>query len=195
LLKSKFTRLRGPSITETGLDLELGRDVSALSTLTGEQVKTAAPVIPSQVQTRLKMRLKLLTPVLLSVALSMVGQLILKRGMSDMGPVSLTNRSLFETAWSIATDPFVIVGMVIYAVSVLYWLVGLSRVPLSYAYPFISLSYVVILGASFFLLGEQLNLLRISGVIVICLGVLLVAFSNPSDTKKPDSDNDRGARS
>jgi drug/metabolite transporter (DMT)-like permease len=180
LLKFKLARLRGPSIAETGLDLKLSATEVAAPVI--EQPQSEKIARPGSFQATLKSRMKLLAPVLISVILSMVGQLILKRGMSDLGPVSFTNRGLPEIIWAIATDPFIIVGMVIYAVSVLYWLVGLSRVPLSYAYPFISLSYVLILGASFFLLGEHLSLLRISGVLVICLGVLLVAFSNPSDT-------------
>lgn len=179
MLKFKLARLRGPSIAETGLDLKLS--ATEVETPALEYTKTEKIALPGSFQATLKGRLKLLAPVLISVILSMVGQLILKRGMSDLGPVSFANRSLPEIIWAIATDPFIIIGMVIYAVSVLYWLVGLSRVPLSYAYPFISLSYVLILGASFFLLGEHLSLLRISGVLVICLGVLLVAFSNPSD--------------
>lgn len=185
MLKFKFLRFRGPSITETTLDLELGAG-ELKRPVAVEPAGHADPAVASQVESKIKARLKLLSPILISVALSMVGQLILKRGMSDLGPISLTSRSLPEIAWSIATEPFVIVGMIIYAVSVLYWLVGLSRVPLSYAYPFISLSYVVILGASFFVLGEQLSLLRVAGVVVICLGVFFVAFSNPSENIKPD---------
>jgi drug/metabolite transporter (DMT)-like permease len=67
--------------------------------------------------------------------------------------------------------------VVIYAFSVLFWLVGLSRVPLSYAYPFLSLSYVVILAASYFVLGEQVSVLRLAGVGLICGGVISVAYS------------------
>ena len=179
MLKSKLARMRGPSITQTGLEMKLSPTEEESPVMAPS--KSEAPPLPYGIQAKFKSRLKLLAPVLISVILSMVGQLILKRGMSDLGPVSFATRSIPEIIWAIATDPFIIFGMVIYAVSVLYWLVGLSRVPLSYAYPFISLSYVLILGASFFLLGEHLSLLRIGGVLVICLGVLLVAFSNPSD--------------
>ncbi len=126
-----------------------------------------------------KKKLLLISPVLISVALGIVGQLILKRGMSDLGPVSLTEHSIIEIMWSIATNLFVIVGMVIFAVSVLFWLVGLSRVELSYAYPFLSLSYVAILAASFLLLGETISPLRLGGVVLVCAGVILVAASDP----------------
>jgi drug/metabolite transporter (DMT)-like permease len=180
MLKSKFARLRGPAIHETTLDL--GGAGTPLQ-LTEKPDLLTQEYLVDRAQSGLKVRLKLLTPVLLSVALSIVGQLILKRGMSDLGPVSLTSRSIFEIMWSIATNPFVVVGMIIFAASVLFWLIGLSRVPLSYAYPFISLSYVIILAASYFLLGEQFSLLRIAGVSVICLGVILVAFSNPGISK------------
>ena len=183
MLKSKWARWRGPAISDTALDLDLGGgNALRLSDKPGLQSQEHSRGHVTG-RSRFKERLILISPVLISVSLSIIGQLILKRGMSDLGPVSLTSRGIFEIVWSIATNPFVVVGMVIFAASVLCWLIGLSRVQLSYAYPFISLSYVVILAASYFILGEQLSFLRIAGVAVICLGVLLVSFSNPGTSK------------
>ena len=181
MLKSKLTRLHRASLHDSTLDLELGGSAPVgLAEKSGSGLPAPESSVPAVlIRSRLASRLRLLLPVLVSVALSIIGQLILKRGMSDLGPVSLTSRSILDILWSIGTNPFVVVGTLIFAGSVLCWLIGLSRVQLSYAYPFISLSYVVILAASYFILGEQLSLLRIAGVGVIFSGVLLVAFSNP----------------
>jgi drug/metabolite transporter (DMT)-like permease len=77
----------------------------------------------------------------------------------------------------IATSPWVILGLAIYASGTFFWLVALSRVELSFAYPFASLSYVLILAASWAFLGETVSLLRLAGVVTICLGVLIVSQS------------------
>ncbi len=172
MFKFKLPELTNPSLNENALDLG-GTPGSLSSERRPIQVSQRA-VVPGA-----KTRLGLIAPILISVLLNIIGQFVLKQGMSSIGPISLTERSLFEIFWSFATNPFVIGGMVIYGGSVLSWLVGLSRVPLSYAYPFISLSYVVILAGSFFLLGEHVSLLRLAGVGVICFGVLLVAYSDP----------------
>ncbi len=165
--------LTGPGITDSTLDLARGGG-------SGPSVETRpAPLVSASttVEKVYKGRLSMIAPILISVIFSIVGQLILKRGMSDLGPVSLTGRNILDTVWAIALNPYVIVGMIIFVTSFLLWLVGLSRVPLSYAYPFISLSYVVILAASYFLLGEPISLLRLLGVVVICAGVIVVALS------------------
>jgi drug/metabolite transporter (DMT)-like permease len=176
MLKSKINRLRGPALHDS--TLELGLDAAPHAPAGASEASRAAqPVQWDKLKGSIKSRLILIAPILLSVLLSIVGQLILKSGMSQLGPISLTDRSIVETVWSIATNLAVVVGMVIFAASFLLWLVGLSRVPLSYAYPFISLSYVVILAASYFLLGESVSLVRVLGVIVISAGVLLVAAS------------------
>ncbi|MEI7555279.1 EamA family transporter [Candidatus Chlorohelix sp.] len=161
MFKSNIPGLKRNALNDSTLDF--GNGGATLAKQTGERAINA--------------RLLHAAPVLISVALNVVGQLVLKRGMSDLGPLSLTEHSIIDLFMAIATNVFVIIGAFIYAGSVLFWLVGLSRVPLSYAYPFISLSYVAILAASFFILGEQLNLLRLAGVALICFGVMLVAYS------------------
>jgi len=121
-----------------------------------------------------------MTTILLILAATLtgvVGQLTLKYGMSQMGPLSLMPAQVPSIIWRIATNPFVVGGLLIYVSGTLFWLVALSRVDLSYAYPFASLSYVLIFFASWFLLGEHITVLRAVGMLVICSGVLLVARS------------------
>lgn len=120
-------------------------------------------------------------PVVASTILGVIGQLALKIGMSKIGAVSLAGgsggRSILSLAWSIGTNLYVIGGLITYGAGVFFWLIALSRASLSYTYPFASLSYVLVILVSFFVLREKINLLRLAGVLVICLGVMVVAIS------------------
>jgi drug/metabolite transporter (DMT)-like permease len=112
--------------------------------------------------------------ILISVLFSTVGQLLLKSGMNSVGSITLNFNQLFSTLWRMAINPGVFFGLVIYLVGTVFWLAALSRVDLSYAYPFASLSYVVMLAASWAMFDEKITLARIIGTIVICVGVLLI---------------------
>lgn len=115
--------------------------------------------------------------ILAAVLASAVGQLVLKKGMGSMGVLTLDAGHLGGILARIMTNPYVLLGLAIYACGTLFWLVALSRVDLSYAYPFVSFSYVVMLVASWLLLNEQISLLRIAGSAVVILGVLLISRS------------------
>ena len=86
--------------------------------------------------------------IMISVIGGAVGQILLKKGMGSMGPLTLSLGKLGEVLWRIGTNPYVIAGLAIYVTGTVFWLVALSRVDLSYAYPFASLSYVVMLAAA-----------------------------------------------
>jgi drug/metabolite transporter (DMT)-like permease len=114
-------------------------------------------------------------PVLLSVMIGVVGQLTLKTAMTGVGPLGLRDGQLITTVTAIGFNPRVWAGLGLYGFSLLFWLVGLSRVELGYAFPFLSLSYVFILLFSWVLLREQVGWMRLLGVASICLGVSIVA--------------------
>ena len=115
--------------------------------------------------------------ILVSVVLGATGQILLKKGMGSMGPLTLSASQLGSILWRIVTNPYVVIGLGIYVCGTLFWLMALSRVDLSYAYPFASLSYVVMLVASWQLFSENISPLRLAGTLVICLGVLLISRS------------------
>jgi drug/metabolite transporter (DMT)-like permease len=71
----------------------------------------------------------------------------------------------------------VVIGLLFYVISSLFWLAALSRVELSFAYPFVSLSYIGMLFASWFFFQENLSALRLIGTITIILGVLIISRS------------------
>jgi hypothetical protein len=92
--------------------------------------------------------------IMISVLGGAVGQILLKKGMGGMGPLTLSLGKLGELLWRMGTNPYVIAGLAIYVTGTVFWLVALSRVDLSYAYPFASLSYVVMLIAAWLLFKE-----------------------------------------
>lgn len=115
--------------------------------------------------------------ILISVLAGAIGQVLLKKGMGSMGPLTLTLNQLASTLWRIGTNPYVIIGLAIYMGGTVFWLTALSRVELSYAYPFASLSYVVMLAASWLLFSENITSLRLLGTLVVCAGVFLISRS------------------
>ncbi len=115
--------------------------------------------------------------ILISVVGGAVGQILLKKGMASMGPLTISAGQIFNIIWRMATNPYVVVGLAIYMFGTLFWLVALSRVQLSFAYPFASLSYGLMLLASWLLFREDISLLRIIGTAVIVAGVLIISRS------------------
>ena len=117
--------------------------------------------------------------ILSGVLLNAVAQLLLKAGASSAGPISLAAGSplLWRTAVGLAQHPAILGGLVCYAVSVIVWIVALSRVEVSIAYPMLSIGYVVNALLAWWLFGEDLNAQRWLGIGVIVVGVVLVARS------------------
>jgi len=115
--------------------------------------------------------------ILISVAAGGVGQILLKLGMNRLGAVTLSFDQIFEVLWRIGTNPFVVGGLLLYVCGTVFWLAALSRVDLSYAYPFASLSYILMLGASWLIFGENITPLRLVGTLAIAIGVLVISRS------------------
>lgn len=113
--------------------------------------------------------------ILISVIGGAIGQILLKKGMSSMGPLTLTANQLVGILWRMATNPYVVFGLGIYVMGTVFWLAALSRVDLSFAYPFASLSYIIMLVASLLLFKEDITLMRLAGTLVVGLGVLLIS--------------------
>ena len=115
--------------------------------------------------------------ILISVLGGAAGQVLLKKGMGSMGPLTLSVNQLGSILWRIATNPYVVVGLGVYVCSTIFWLTALARVNLSYAYPFASLSYIVMLIVSWQLFKEDISFLRLLGSLVIGIGVFLISRS------------------
>jgi drug/metabolite transporter (DMT)-like permease len=117
------------------------------------------------------------TYILISVLAGAIGQILLKKGMTNIGEVTISGNHLPGVLWRIATNPYVVIGLMIYVCGTVFWLAALSRVDLSYAYPFASLSYVVMLAASWLLFRENITPVRLLGTLIVALGVLVISRS------------------
>ena len=114
--------------------------------------------------------------ILTAVTIGVAGQVFIKIGLNSLGDIDFS-KSLIGSYGKIFLSPFIILGTFTYFFSVLFWLYALSKVDLSFAYPFLALSYVLIILVSRCFLGENVSLIRWVGVLVICFGVLLIAKS------------------
>lgn len=114
-----------------------------------------------------------LTILLLSISLTSIGQLILKKGLLIVGPIEKLGLKFFQ----MLIHPVVMLGV---AFAILGWVayaMALSKSELSYAYPIWSLTYVVVPLLSLVVFKESISLLKMGGLAFICLGVFLVAAS------------------
>lgn len=114
---------------------------------------------------------------LITVLLNVVGQLAMKKGMSDVGVVAFDPGRLVTAMGKALSNGYVLSGIAAYGLSAILWLILLSRLDLSYVYPAISLGYVLVVLVSWAVLREEVHLLRWLGVLVICIGVYLVGRS------------------
>jgi undecaprenyl phosphate-alpha-L-ara4N flippase subunit ArnE len=115
--------------------------------------------------------------VLFAVGTAAVGQVMLKHGMQIASDRAA--RSGGSLAISAATSPWVLLGLLVFAISAVAWLTALSRVPLSIAYPFNALGYLGILTASVLVLHERANALTWIGSVLVVSGLIIVVLSRP----------------
>jgi len=125
--------------------------------------------------------------ILVSGVLGVTGQLVLKRGLAALGSQALRLDHLPGFVASLALNPLIVGGLAVYVLGTLFWLVALSRLDLSYAYPFASLNYVLVLLASWLVLGEQPSATRLAGVALICLGVCAIARTTANTRERTRS--------
>jgi multidrug transporter EmrE-like cation transporter len=115
--------------------------------------------------------------VLTGVLLNAVAQLALKASVSDTGVINLDMQSLFTSAGSLVSNLWLWIGLICYAISVVVWILALSRVDVSIAYPMLSIGYIVNAVAAWQLFGEPMNLGKVVGIGIIIVGVYVLARS------------------
>lgn len=122
--------------------------------------------------------LKSLLLILTSVIGGVIGQLFFKAGVSRLGPIGgEAVANLPQLLAAIAMNPLIILGLGCYGFSTVLWIIVLSRVDLSMAYPMLGLGYVFVLLTSWLIFGETINAARWTGALMIVAGVVLVARS------------------
>lgn len=115
--------------------------------------------------------------VLFGVLLNAAAQLLLKAGTNAIGHFAFDKTNILPVGWQLATEPHILGGLICYVVSVVVWIMALSRVEVSIAYPMLSIGYVVNAAAAYYLFGEAVTPMRLVGIGIIILGVYIVARS------------------
>lgn len=114
---------------------------------------------------------------MLGVLLNATAQLLLKAGTNRVGAFAFAWDNVVPIGTKLATSPPIIAGLACYVVSVVVWILGLSRVPVSVAYPMLSVGYILNALAAWMLFGESLTAQKVVGIGFIVIGVFLVARS------------------
>jgi len=133
-----------------------------------------AEIVPPKEEARIPMVIALLVA---GICLSVVGELLLKHGMNRFGTLDLSLPTLLPTLFRVFTQPLILLGFVFVFGASIFWLAVISRVNLSYAYPLLAFGYVVTALLARVLFNEPVSLARWTGIIVICVGVVLVSRS------------------
>jgi len=121
--------------------------------------------------------IKFIPLILFTVLTNFLSQIMLKKGMTSIEKFDVSLSGVVSSGMNILFNPYVFGGLVMMVVSMGAHLVVLSRVDISFAYPFLGLSFVLITAYGAMVLGESVNGWRILGVALICSGVALVAKS------------------
>ena len=116
--------------------------------------------------------------ILCGVMLNAAAQLLLKAGMSQIGHFEFSLANAVPIGLKVMVNIPIISGLCLYVMSVVVWLLVLSRVQVSYAYPMLSIGYIVNAIAAYYLFGEPLTSMRMLGIFIIIAGVYLVAQSH-----------------
>lgn len=115
--------------------------------------------------------------ILLGVLLNAGAQLFLKEGMRRIGHFEFVWANILPVGAQVAGNLFILAGLACYVISVVIWLLVLSRVEVSYAYPLLSVGYIVNAAAGYYLFQENLSFMRVTGILIIVAGVYFVTKS------------------
>ena len=118
--------------------------------------------------------------ILSSVALNALAQLFVRQGMLKIGVVTLKWDQLWNMFLSFFTNLYLWGGMLCYAVSLVLWMVVLSKVNVSLAYPFSCVGFIITAVLAYFFLNEPLTPQKCIGIAVICIGAIILTYSKDS---------------
>lgn len=112
---------------------------------------------------------------ILSISISSAAHVLLKKGMIVHGINSTNIDNLFSLIYSLITNPWIIGGMFLHVSALGIWLWALSKVDISFAYPFLGLGYVLVSAMAYLWLGEEINSIRTLGMVIIIIGIFVLA--------------------
>lgn len=122
-------------------------------------------------------RYTVLALVSINIIFNVIGQLFLKTGMNKLGNFKISLEALIPIFIKAFLSPYILLGLGCYVTGFLIWLIVLAKAEVSYAYPLISLGYVLTAIMGWWLLGENVTVVRMAGILVTCIGVFIISQS------------------
>jgi multidrug transporter EmrE-like cation transporter len=110
--------------------------------------------------------------ILFSISLNAFAQIALKIGSGKIGSPNIS-LSFFLKLLNIP----IFSGLFLYAISILSWIIALSKVDVSTAYPMLSIGYIIVALIAYFFLGENISLFKSIAIIIIIIGVIMISKS------------------
>jgi multidrug transporter EmrE-like cation transporter len=115
--------------------------------------------------------------IFVGVMLNVTAQLLIKAGTNSIGYFEFSRSNLLPVGIRLATEPHIVGAIACYALSVVIWILALSRVQVSIAYPLLSMGYVANAAAAWWFFNESINPAKIAGIGIIILGVVIISRS------------------
>lgn len=113
--------------------------------------------------------------IFIGVMLNAAAQILMKAGTNAIGHFDFSLANVMPVGWKLATEWHIVTALFCYGISVVVWILALSRVPVSIAFPMLSMAYVVNAVAAKYLLGEDFNVTKLVGMGVIIIGVIIIS--------------------
>lgn len=124
------------------------------------------------------MSVRIFLLILLSVTISALAQVALKRGVSAVAVQAALDRgALLEKLLVVATSPMIALGIALYGLGAVVWILVLARIDVSQAYPFVGLGFIITLAFGVFVLGESVTMTRLIGVGLVAAGIIFISQS------------------
>ncbi len=115
--------------------------------------------------------------IIITVILNASSQLLLKKGMNSIGLFDLSFSSILKNIENVLFNPYILSGLILMTFSMITHLISLSKFDVSFAFPFISLSYIIVFLGGYFLFNEQISIMRLVGFLFIIIGTIFLAKS------------------
>ena len=115
--------------------------------------------------------------IIVTVVLNAASQVLMKSGMSQVGQAEFSASHTWGLLLRAATNPFIVLGLLTMTISMGTHLMSLSRYDVSFAFPFLSMAYVIVAIYGYLVLGEDVNPTRVVGIGTILLGTVILAQS------------------
>jgi multidrug transporter EmrE-like cation transporter len=115
--------------------------------------------------------------ILITVSLNATSQILMKNGMAQIGQFEYSGARIASLILAAFTSPIIILGLTTMSISMVTHLMSLSRFEVSFAFPFLSIAYVIVSLYGYLILQENMSLTRIAGIATIILGTILISRS------------------